>query len=65
MYAKGSVVSSSIEGQRLLWEPFAVDRGGIKTLLFRDVWTPVVACGHGLEIYGPESWGFESLRACR
>jgi hypothetical protein len=32
-------------------------------------WKPVVsgcldACGHCLEIYGSEGWGFESLRAC-
>ncbi len=42
-----------------------MDAGGIETLSFRAVWTVVDAYGHGLEIYGSEGWGFESLRACR
>ena len=41
-----------------------MDAGGIETLSFRLVWTAVGACGRGLEIYGSEGWGFESLRAC-
>jgi hypothetical protein len=43
----------------------AMDVDGIESPLFRAVWTVVDAHGHGLEIYGSEGWGFESLRACR
>ncbi len=54
-----------------IWEPTAVDGCGrvwtqVKhgSFPFRAVWTPVDCCGHFLEIYGSEGWGFESLRAC-
>jgi hypothetical protein len=47
----------------LVWT--AVDVCGIESLSFRHVWTAVDTHGHGLEIYGSEGWGFESLRACR
>ena len=46
----------------LVWT--AVDAGGIESLSFRDVWTAVDTCGHRLDIYGSEGWGFEFLRAC-
>jgi hypothetical protein len=48
----------------------AADAGGIESLSFRAVWTPVDARGHGLEIYGSEGWGLsqgdrvEFSRAC-
>ncbi len=41
-----------------------VDGCGIESSSFRAVWTPVDVCGHGLEIYGSEGWGFESIREC-
>jgi hypothetical protein len=41
-----------------------VDAGARGSLSFRRVWTPVDTRGRGLEIYGSEGWGFESLRAC-
>jgi hypothetical protein len=31
----------------------------------RAEWLPVDTDGHGLDIYGSEGWGFESLRVCR
>jgi hypothetical protein len=40
-----------------------VDTRGHESLPFRAVWTAVDGCGHRLEIYGSEGWGFESLRA--
>ena len=42
----------------------AVDSCGPECLPFRPLWTRVDGCGRGLEIYGSEGWGFESLRAC-
>jgi len=45
----------------LVW--ICVDVGGPESLSFRAVWTDVDGCGHGLEIYESEGWGFESFRA--
>ena len=39
-----------------------MDAHGIESLSFRAVRTAVDVCGHGLEIYGSEGWGFESSR---
>ena len=41
-----------------------VDTGGMETTQDWAVWTSLDARGPGLEIYGPEGWGFESLGAC-
>ena len=41
------------------------DACGIERLPLRAVRTAVDACGHGLEIYGSEGWGFEFSRACK
>jgi hypothetical protein len=41
-----------------------VDDGGLGSPSLRRSWTIVDSRGHGLEIYGSEGWGFESLRAC-
>jgi len=46
----------------LVWT--AVDSSGTGSLRARSVWTPLDTHGQGLEIYGSEGWGFESLRAC-
>jgi hypothetical protein len=54
------------------WEPFPVNTRGrpltptdSESRPYQPVWTPLDGRGHGLEIYGSEGWGFESLRACR
>ncbi len=41
----------------------AVDVTGLERRSFQVVWTPMDACGHGLEIYGSGGCVFESRRA--
>lgn len=40
------------------------DAGGLESSSFRATLTPVDICGHGSEISGSETWGFEPVRAC-
>jgi hypothetical protein len=41
-----------------------MDAGGLGSASLQALRTPVDTHGHGLDIYGSEGWGFESLRAC-
>jgi hypothetical protein len=45
----------------IVWTP--VDVGGPESRSAKRGWTVLDVCGHRLEIYGSEGWGFKSSRA--